>query len=692
MNHRIYPLALFLAAALSLPVWAQEYSLDVLSLQETTRQTLAAQQAAWALFAANRYPTRGTTAGGETYQLMAIDDDGRPVYYSTCNSNAAISTAAAYIRNVAPYNVNGAGFIFGLWDSGTVYTLHQEFQGRVTIKENTPNTEAHGSHIAGTLAAAGIDSRAKGMAPSMLIHSYNWSNDSVEMRSRGATGPTAGGRIFASNHSYVTICGWDSGNWSGTQGPHWFGTWGQREDSNFGRYDSTASYWDQTCVNDPYYLPFKAAGNERNHGAPSAGTTFYYVSGFSWASKVYNPDTDPYNDYFKGGYDTVNTYGVAKNIMTVGACNDAVSGGGRNLNNGTITSFSSWGPTDDGRIKPDIVANGSSLFSTGIASPTSYATMSGTSMASPNAAGSAMLIVDLYSRLNGGNAPRSSTLKGLLLHTADDMGRAGPDYSYGWGYMNVKKAADLVVEDNAYGAGTRIKEGYVATFAPSETQSCFSSQGAPIRVTLCWTDPAAGSVSGLNNPSPRLVNDLDLRVEAPGGSLFQPYVLDPANPTALATVGDNTRDNVEQVYIGGAPLAGEYIAHVTYKGSLTTGSQRYSLILSSNLPPQAAPTATPTGTPTHTPTATPTGTPTFTPTATPTGTPTPTGTATPTDTPVPPDFDLNHDGQIDGLDLLILFGYMEGAEPAGDFNRDGRCDRLDVLLFSAHWKETPSGP
>ncbi|MBE7560497.1 S8 family serine peptidase, partial [bacterium] len=301
-------------------------------------------------------------------------------------------------------------------------------------------------------------------------------------------------------------------------------------------------------------------------------------------------------------------------------------------NSDNMTSFSSWGPTDDGRIKPDIVANGASLYSTGIASPESYTTSSGTSMSSPNAAGSAMLIVDLYSRLNGG-APRNSTLKGLLLHTADDMGRAGPDYSYGWGYMNVKRAADLVMEDNILGAGSRIREGILTTATPAETAFAYSTVGGPIRVTLCWTDPAAGSVSGLNNPSKRLINDLDLRVEAPGGFQFQPYVLDPANPSAVATFGDNTLDNVEQVYISGAPYTGMYIARVTYKGSLSGGSQRYSLILSSNSAPPGAPTPTPTGTPTSTPTATPSSTS----TSTPTWTPTPTATVTSTPTPTPTD-------------------------------------------------------
>lgn len=705
---RISLLALFVLALTQLhaqvdPLSDPAYALE---LQRAEAQAEAAKASAWALFSAQGYPTRGITAEGVVYELMAIED-GQPVYYATCNREAAISTAANLIRNVPPYNLSGTGFIIGLWDSGTVFVEHQEFGGRVVVRENTPNTQSHGTHIAGTLGAAGVVARAMGMAPAVSIDSYNWSSDTTQMRSRAAASAIAAGKIHASNHSYVTICGWNSGDYSGTQGPHWFGVWGEREDRNFGRYDSKARDWDQTCVTYPYYLPFKAAGNERTHGAPAAGTLFFYrPNGITWQGKTYDPETDPYHDYYKGGYDTINSYGVAKNIMTVGAANDAVSGGSRNLSVGTITSFSSWGPTDDGRIKPDIVANGASLYSTGINSVDHYTTSSGTSMASPNAAASAILVQELYARLYGAGAMRSSTLKGLLLHTADDMGNAGPDYSYGWGYLNVKRAADLVLEDHQLGAGMRIREGLLATWQPQETHFAYSTQGGPIKVTLCWTDPAATAVSGLNNSSPRLINDLDLRVRGPGDILFEPYVLDPANPQLAATRGDNTRDNIEQVHIPVAPLAGEYRIFVTHKGSLSGGSQRFSLIVSSNATPPPAPseTATPTPsftatwtatlTPTWTTTLTPTSTPTLTAsfTSTPTSTPTSTWTPTPTPTLSPARFDLNGDGWIDALDLEILYELMGGADMKADFNQDSRVDGLDLLLFSQHWKEQLEGP
>jgi hypothetical protein len=81
-------------------------------------------------------------------------------------------------------------------------------------------------------------------------------------------------------------------------------------------------------------------------------------------TKTYDPATDPYNDgWDNGGFDTVGHIGNAKNIMTVGAVNDAVSGGVRSPAAATMSTFSCWGPTDDGRVKPDIVANGVGLYS-----------------------------------------------------------------------------------------------------------------------------------------------------------------------------------------------------------------------------------------------------------------------------------------------------------------------------------------
>jgi hypothetical protein len=113
--------------------------------------------------------------------------------------------------------------------------------------------------------------------------------------------------------------------------------------------------------------------------------------------------------------------------------------------------------------------------------------------------------------------------------------------------------------------------------------------GNPLKVTICWTDPAgsANAETNLNNPAIKLVNDLDLRLIAPNGTTNFPYVLKPdltnQSPSvraSAATTGDNSRDNVEQVYIA-SPASGTYTAKVTHKGTLTN-SQWVSILISGN--------------------------------------------------------------------------------------------------------------
>ena len=116
-----------------------------------------------------------------------------------------------------------------------------------------------------------------------------------------------------------------------------------------------------------------------------------------------------------------------------------------------MSSFSGWGPTDDGRIKPDICANGVGLYSSYSGSDTQYASISGTSMATPNLSGSLLLLQQHYQNLFGtGSFMRSATLKGLVIHTADEAGsNPGPDYKFGWGLANMATAAQAITAAKA---------------------------------------------------------------------------------------------------------------------------------------------------------------------------------------------------------------------------------------------------
>jgi hypothetical protein len=519
--------------------------------------------------------------GRHVVEVVAIRD-GRPIYYSTRNDDAAMSIAADEVRDTSPFNVDGAGVTVGVWDAGSVMTSHQEFGGRVSNLDSAA-THYHATHVGGTIGAAGVVIRSEGMAPNVGIDSHDWNSDVAEMTASASSFPGESGKIKLSNHSYGFISGWFYASfinpWSHRSGYHW---WGDitvdSAEAFFGQYNSYARNWDEIVYDAPYFLPFKSAGNERTDNPPN-GSRVYYTpdGGLTWANTLYDSAVHPLGDgVYKGGYDSVSAVGNAKNIMTVGAVTDAVAGGLRNLSVAQSTVFSSWGPADDGRIKPDIVANGYELYSCNVSSASSYASRSGTSMSSPNACGSAALLVDWYDDLFPGQAMRASTLKGLIIHTADDLGRPGPDYQYGWGLMNTRRAAQLL-KDHAEGHLICLTEAALSVSKPVDTYTCFVDAGEPVRITLCWTDPPGTATTSNDSRSVALVNDLDLKLTGPDGT-FYPYTLTYSDPEAnAASDSENKVDNVEQIYIA-APAAGMYTISVDFDGSLQNDHQWYSLL------------------------------------------------------------------------------------------------------------------
>jgi subtilisin family serine protease len=173
-----------------------------------------------------------------------------------------------------------------------------------------------------------------------------------------------------------------------------------------------------------------------------------------------------------------------------------------------ISSFSSWGPTDDGRIKPDVVANGVGLLSSIATADDAYAVYGGTSMSTPNLSGSMFLLQEHYSKLNGGKFMRAATLKSLVIHTADEAGTTpGPDYIHGWGLANISRAARVISD----GQGNLIAEKTLDQGATEIFQVTASGNG-PLAVTIAWTDPEGTVPPPSTTGTLRLVNDLDLRV------------------------------------------------------------------------------------------------------------------------------------------------------------------------------------
>jgi hypothetical protein len=317
-----------------------------------------------------------------------------------------------------------------------------------------------------------------------------------------------------------------------------------------------------------YCLPVWSAGNDRNDGPASQPVSHKVWAGY-WADSKTVRNLDGYDN----GFDTIESRKTAKNILTVGAVDDIV-GGYTHPSDVVMSSFSGFGPTDDGRIKPDVVANGVGLITPAGGGDYDYYSpdgISGTSFSAPSVAGSLGLLQQMHEELHGTNQPLwASTLKGVVLHTADEAGGDdGPDYRFGWGLMNTFAAAQLLTNNAAYNSKPHVKE----VALPDGEQVLFhvnADTSLPLRVTLCWTDPP-GPLPPQDQLDPTnsvLVNDLDLRVISPNGTTNFPWVLDPTNRTNAATTGDNWRDNVEQVHID-STSTGLYTIVVSHKGALS---------------------------------------------------------------------------------------------------------------------------
>jgi hypothetical protein len=495
---------------------------------------------------------------------MFMGGRGVPVYYSTNDVDAA-KTVRTW--DVWPAGVGG-GFIgltgsttlpgeLAVWDAGRVRTTHQEFGGRVTHMDAATKYAQHATHVSGIMVAAGVNPDARGMSYQAPLHTYDWKFDTSEMASAAAQG------LEISNHSYQHTVGWQSNYWFGDIAV------ATQEDYGFGFYDEEAARYDSLSYLAPEYLIVIASGNDRNQVWFGTHNHWDNVSKH-WVS------ADDFHgaDYQNGGYDTISWFGTAKNALLVGAVDDITSGysGPSSV---VMLPFSSWGPCDDGRIKPDIVANGWQVLSTDT-TDTGYFFGSGTSMAAPVAAGSINLIAhEFTSRF--GHRPLSSTLKAIVINSADEAGAAqGPDYAFGWGLLDTYRAIDVLE------AGPQDERGVLEkTISTGETNDYNFTVTSPqaVRLTMVWTDPpGTPPAPSLDPPNKMLVNDLDLRITSVnGGVTTVPWTLDRLNPSAAAVRADNSTDNVESIDIDLAP-ADQYVVHVTHKGTLVSGAQAYALV------------------------------------------------------------------------------------------------------------------
>ena len=408
----------------------------------------------------------------------------------------------------APYNLNGRNISVGVVDGGSALLTHKEFGGRVHDRSSSHEVNFHATHVCGTIAAAGVNTKARGMAKEAEVYSYSFYDDAF---SDAVLNMYKNDGVLLSNHSY-----------------------GYSLKERLGEYDTVAATQDMTVYRNPYINIFEAAGND---GIDS--------------------------DYAE--YGIIKGPGNSKNILTIGAL-DTLSD--------DVAELSSTGPVKDGRIKPDLCVRGEYITSASSESDTSYAMMSGTSMATPAATGIGALVSQAYKKVTGGYDIRHDTLKSILVNTAKDVANHGPDYKAGFGLIDAKAAVDTVM--TIPGNNPKINLSMVRHNGENSYRFTLR-ESRDFKTTISWVDPEANPSS-----STTLVNDIDmLLIDLKTGRKYYPYTLDAAHPSrpAVATRANHV-DNIEQIEVKNLP-AGDY--KLVVKGTkIITDTQEYTVV--SNLP------------------------------------------------------------------------------------------------------------
>lgn len=479
--------------------------------------------------------TRTFKEGNVEKEIYDVLPNGDVQYYSTTNFNAARTARADKLYNggALGLNIQGQDMYAYVWDGGAARVTHQEFPGsKVMVADGTVTLSDHGTHVMGTIVAQGTKAALRGIAFDAYGVSYNWDSDYSEMSAQATYG------MLVSNHSY-TITPAAATKWI------------------FGAYDNRSRQFDQIANAAPYYLAVAAAGNDRNETA--------------------DPLIGPYLTE-KFGFNLIKGMQNSKNMLTVGAVSQVLTYTGPA--SVAMSTFSSWGPTDDGRIKPEVVTKGVAVKSPVASSDTADDSYPGTSMASPGVAGVGLLLQQYQYSLFG-EYMRAASLKGLIMHSADEAGYdLGPDYSFGWGLVNAQRAATILQSKQAE---TAIVSELVLNNGGSYTTTLAATGTSPLMVSISWNDPAAiANTSAEIDPTTLyLINDLDIRVTK-DGETFYPWTLDPAVPYDPAVRNtDNFRDNFEKIQIDSPN--GVYTITVTHKGTtLRGGMQNYTLIASSD--------------------------------------------------------------------------------------------------------------
>ncbi len=289
------------------------------------------------------------------------------------------------------------------------------------------------------------------------------------------------------------------------------------------------------------------------------------VDTFTWFNKDFTILFAAGNSGSESG--TVVAPGTSKNAITVG----------NSIGNSVISGSSSRGPTRDGRIKPDVVAPGTSIISarssvaiTGLHGNigTYYEIASGTSMATPITAGIVALVREYLIKNKSFVSPTSSLIKAMLINGAYDITGTVPDMNQGWGMVDLNRT--LFESDNFSNQFIEVKTG-LSTSEMYEYNFSLATTGDKLKISLVWTDrPGTGNF----NDGAELVNNLDLVLVLPDGSEY--YGNDfsaPFNDTV------DIINNVEGIRINSVNK-GKYKLKITGT-NIPLGPQPFSFVISS---------------------------------------------------------------------------------------------------------------
>jgi hypothetical protein len=403
------------------------------------------------------------------------------------------------LNTTAGRNLRGTNVTVGIGDDADPST-HIDFTGRLILRTPaSPND--HGTHTTGTAAGGGIlNPMYAGMAPMATIVSQYFSDILVN----APVYINDFGMVLTNNSYYAGL--------NGCPGE--------------GEYDPLSNYVDDELDQYNSMLHVFASGNDGGSNCtPYSGSFATIKSGFQ----------------------------CGKNILDVGA-DDNMSH--------VVAGFSSCGPVNDGRLKPEIVAGGVNVMST--FPYNSYWTDNGTSMAAPTVTGTLALLYQRYRQLNSGANPSGALIKAIVCNSADDEGNPGPDFQYGFGKLNARTAVEAI-ENNHYFTGAINNSGTANFTIPGVPAGAYQ-----IKIMLYWSDPAAAPYT-----TSSLVNNLDLTVTSPDAILHHPLILnsDPLAVNNNAVEGIDSINNVEQVVINN-PAAGSFT--VTVQGtSIPVGPQNF---------------------------------------------------------------------------------------------------------------------